>query len=193
MNIVNTTWTELSHKGINDAMKMRCVVSLLIFFGLFFTCLNGICGAKEMATVLYCYDGDTCRVKTDGGLWFNVRLFGIDAQEMARKRKKRRPGQPFAESAKNALNDKAKGKSVRLNQVDLDGYNRPVVEVWLNGRDINLEMVAEGWTEAYKGKTKRISMVPYLQAEKKAQEKKLGIWELKNYKSPREFRKRKNK
>ncbi len=164
-----------------------------LFFGLVFISWQGFCDEKGMATVMYCYDGDTCRVKTDGGLWFNVRLFGIDAQEMPRKGKKRRPGQPLAESAKNALNNKTKEKSVRLNQADLDGFNRPVVEIWLNDKSINLEMVEEGWAEAYKGKTKRISMAPYLKAEKQAREKKLGIWKLKNYESPREFRKRENK
>lgn len=164
-----------------------------MFLGLVFMSWQGFCDEKGLATILYCYDGDTCRIKTDGGLWFNVRLFGIDAQEMAWRGKKRRSGQPFAEFAKNALNKKAKGQFARLNQADLDAYNRPVVEIWLNDKNINLEMVEEGWAEAYKGKTKRINIAPYLKAEKKAREKKLGIWKLKNYESPREFRKRENK
>ena len=89
-------------------MRIRSLIYPLTFCVLFLTGLNGRCNEKTLAMVLYCYDGDTCRVKTDGGLWFNVRLFGIDAQEMAWKGKKKRPGQPFSESAKNALNNKVR-------------------------------------------------------------------------------------
>lgn len=144
------------------------------------------------ATIKHCNDGDTCTVKTAGGLWFKVRLFGIDTPEMPWKRGKR-PGQPLAEAATKALNEKTKGKAVKLKQADLDRYNRPVVEIWVKGKNINLEMVEEGWGEAYRGKTKRISKTPYFDAEKKAQKKKLGIWKLKNYESPVEYRKRNRK
>jgi endonuclease YncB( thermonuclease family) len=173
---------------MNFILKYSIVVSLL-FLGFFFHCLEGFCEEKAVATVLHCYDGDTCRVKTQEELWFNVRLFGIDAQELPNKKRKM-PGQPFAEAAKNALNQKVKGKSVSLKQADLDMHNRPVVEFWFGDKNINLEMVEEGWAEAYKGKTKRIRIKPYFEAEKRARKKKLGIWKLKNYESSREFRKR---
>lgn len=162
----------------------------VMFSSLFLSSGEVFCGDMASVTVMHCNDGDTCRVKTDEGLWFNVRLFGIDAQEMSWKRGKR-PGQPFAEPAKGALNKKTKGKLVKLKQSDLGRYNRPIVEIWLKDKNINLEMVEEGWAEAYRGKTKRIKMAPYFEAEKKAQKRKLGIWKLKNYQSPAEFRKRK--
>ena len=170
-------------------MTQYLFVSALICSCFFFNGGEVFCEERALATVFYCYDGDTCRVKTNEGLWFNVRLFGIDAHEMPRKGKKMRPGQPFTDFAKNALNKKTQGKSVKLNQADLDPFNRPVVEIWLNDKNINLEMVEEGWAEAYRGKTKRIKMDAYFEAEKQARKKKLGIWKLKNYESPREFRK----
>ena len=138
--------------------------------------------------VMYCSDGDTCRIKTPDGLWLNVRLFGIDAQENI-KGKTNSKYQPFGIPARDALNTKIKGKTVELKQADLDRFNRPIVEMWYNNRNINLEMVKEGWAEVYRGKTKRINMGPYFSAENEARSKKLGIWNLKNYISPREFRK----
>ena len=171
-------------------MKRNFLLCFLIFFSLSLRGWEGRGDDRALAAVLYCFDGDTCRVKTNAGLWFNARLFGIDAQETERKGRKKSPGQPFAEPAKKALNQKIKGKAVKLKQADLDHYNRPVVEVWLGDKNINLQMVEEGWAEAYRGKTKRISLKPYLEAEKRAKKKKLGIWKLKNYVSPREFRKK---
>ncbi len=171
-------------------IKRSILFSLFVFFSLILTGSKGICSKQASATVLYCYDGDTCRVKTSEGLWFNVRLFGIDAHEMPRKKGKKMQGQPFSEAAKNALNLKVKDKSVKLNQADLDAYNRPIVEFWMKDRNINLEMVVEGWAEVYRGKTKRIKTAPYFEAEKIAKKKKLGIWKLENYQSPSEFRKK---
>ena len=140
--------------------------------------------------VKHCYDGDTCVVKSANDIWFKVRLFGIDAQEMPNKRYKLK-GQPFAVPARDALNKKIKEKQVSLKQADLDHYNRPIVEIYFENRNINLEMVSEGWAEAYKGKTKRISMKLYFDAEKQAKASKKGIWGLKTYQSPHEFRKQK--
>lgn len=138
--------------------------------------------------VKYCYDGDTCKIITSQGLWLNVRLFGIDAQENIRGKIDLK-NQPFAIPARDALNRKVKDCKVNLIQADRDRHNRPIVEIWYNNRNINLEMIKEGWAEAYRGKTKRINMGPYFSAENEAKSKKLGIWNLKNYISPREFRK----
>ncbi|MEK7791436.1 MAG: hypothetical protein AAB309_07410, partial [Deltaproteobacteria bacterium] len=71
-------------------MKIVRIYFISSFFFVFvLISWQGFCDEKGLATVLHCYDGDTCRVKTDGGIWFNVRLFGIDAQEMPRRGKKR--------------------------------------------------------------------------------------------------------
>jgi micrococcal nuclease len=140
------------------------------------------------AQIMYCSDGDTCHVKAAGGeLWFNVRLFGIDAPETAKKRR-HKSGQPMGEAAKNYLNELIKGREVEIIQADLDPYNRPVVEIYLNGECVNLKMVALGYAETYKGKTKRLDRQKYETAEAAAKEKKLGVWTQDNYQSPKEFR-----
>jgi len=41
------------------------------------------------------------------------------------------------------------GKQVKLEILDIDKYRRMVGMVWLNERNINLEMVREGYAEAF--------------------------------------------
>jgi endonuclease YncB( thermonuclease family) len=139
------------------------------------------------ATVLYCNDGDTCRVKVAGGMWLNVRLAGIDAPEVSSGKKK--AGQPFGEESKNFLNNHAKGKTIQIRQTDLDQYNRPVVEILVEGLNINRKIVQSGYAEAYRGKTKRIDNEAYLGDETTAKKAGLGIWSQKEYVSPALFRK----
>ncbi len=139
------------------------------------------------ANVLYCNDGDTCRVKVAGGMWLNVRLAGIDAPEVASGKKK--AGQPFGEEARNFLNNHAKGKTIQIRQTDLDQYNRPVVELIAEGLNINRKIVQSGFAEAYRGKTKRIDNAAYFEDEAAAKKSALGIWSQKDYVSPALFRK----
>ncbi|MCX6119478.1 MAG: thermonuclease family protein [Proteobacteria bacterium] len=150
---------------------------------------------KVSAKILYCSDGDTCRVKVgEGNIWFNARLFGIDAPETAKSRRKT-PGQPFGDQAKNYLNEAIQGKEVLILQTDLDPFNRPVIEIYLPAiakqleTNINLKLIEEGYAEVYRGKTKRIDKQPYFDAETTAKSKKLGIWSQKDYQSPSSFRK----
>jgi len=142
-----------------------------------------------VASVLYCNDGDTCRVKIADAMWLNVRLAGIDAPEVPSGRKK--TGQPFGIEAKNFLNNQVKGKSIQIRQTDLDHYNRPIVEMFRDGININRNIVQSGYAEAYrgKGKAKRIDSAAYLADEAAAQKASLGIWSQKNYVSPATFRK----
>jgi endonuclease YncB( thermonuclease family) len=140
------------------------------------------------ATVLYCHDGDTCRLKIENGLWLNVRLAGIDAPEVAGGRKK--PGQPFGNESRDFLNQQIKAKTVTVRQTDLDPFNRPVVELLTaDGTNINRQMIRTGYAEAYRGKTRRLDISPYLADEAVAKSSKAGIWGLKDYVSPGAFRK----
>ena len=138
-------------------------------------------------TVLYCHDGDTCRVNLEDAFWFNVRLAGIDTPEV-KGYKPKQFGQPMGDEARDYLNKEIKGKIVKLRQTDLDGYNRSVVEIYLGGKNINLAMIEQGFAEAYRGHAKRLDREPYYLAEKVAKEKRIGIWSMKAYKSPSLYR-----
>ncbi len=144
---------------------------------------------KFPAEVMHCHDGDTCHVVAENGLWFNVRLAGIDAPEVGRYGKKKSEGQPLGDESRDTLVKwVVKQKNILLRQVDLDPYNRPVVEIYSGEECINLKMLELGMAERYQGKTKRIDRTKYDEAEQKAKVSKSGIWALKNYKSPKSWR-----
>ncbi len=143
---------------------------------------------KTIDALIYnCSDGDTCRVGVADGLWFNVRLAGIDAPEVPHGKKK--PGQPLGSEAKDFLNHAIKGQTVKLAQTDLDPYNRPVVELADATGSVNLRLVAEGLAEAYRGPAKRLDRDPFFAAEAEAKKAKKGIWGLKDYVPPGDYRK----
>lgn len=144
-------------------------------------------GKRLPAEVFHCHDGDTCRVKVAEGLWLNVRLAGIDAPEVAKARGDKK-GQQYGNEAREYLNKMIKGRKIELRQVDLDPYNRPVVELFDKDSNINLQLIEEGYAEVYRGKTKRFDKSLYLKAEEKAQKAKKGIWSLSSYQSPKDFR-----
>jgi endonuclease YncB( thermonuclease family) len=139
------------------------------------------------ATVLHCNDGDTCRLKVAESLWMNVRLAGIDAPETSKNRGKTK-GQPLGDAARDFLNETVKGKEVIVKQIDLDPFNRPVVELTIGDKLVNLQMIEKGFAEVYRGKKKRIDKSVYLDAEQKSREQKVGIWGQDSYQSPKDFR-----
>jgi len=143
------------------------------------------------ASVKDCHDGDTCRVVTETGhMWMNVRLAGIDAPERANRHNKSK-GQPMGDAARKFVNDQVAGKTVDLEQVDLDAYNRPVVVIWNGPKNVNMTMVEEGMAEAYRGPVKRIDQDAYFKAEARAKAAAKGIWRLpaSERQSPAEYRK----
>ncbi len=143
------------------------------------------------AYVYHCHDGDTCRVRIANGIWLNVRLAAIDAPEVEKRHggKSEWKGQPMGEAARDALNALIKGQDVRLRQVDLDQYNRPVVEILLKDQTVNRTLVEQGFAEVYRGKTKRMDKEAYFAAEARAKRDKKGIWGMSGYQSPSEYRK----
>jgi len=89
-------------------------------------------------TVTKISDGDTIQVITPEQTKLKIRLYGIDAAEM--------PGtdtQRYAPDARKALEGKIKGRQVKLDIIDVDKYRRMVCIVWLDDRNINLEMIRE--------------------------------------------------
>jgi micrococcal nuclease len=108
-------------------------------------------------------DGDTIAVMR-GNEPVKVRLEGIDAPET---------GQPFGTKAKQALSGKIFGQIVMIKVTGKDRYGRTLGVVWLGSRDINLELVAEGWAWHFKRYSKDKALAD---AEKDARAKKSGLW-----------------
>jgi endonuclease YncB( thermonuclease family) len=145
-------------------------------------------------TVTKVSDGDSLQIVTPERTKLKVRLYGIDAPETAKVNahsgQVNKPGQPYGEEAWKALENKVRGAQVRLDVIDIDKYSRLVCIVWLDDRNINLEMVTEGHAEAFIEYLKPPYRAEFLDAERGAKSARRGVWSLPNYERPRAFRKR---
>ena len=150
--------------------------------------LSGANVSPRTYVVVSCNDGDTCRLKSPDNVTVKVRLVGIDAPEFGGKKKK---GQPLSLESKAFINELVQGKSVTLNALGSDAYNRSLAEIYIGETNVNLEIVRAGLAEVYQGKPpKGLDAVAYARAEAEAKAARKGVWALTNYQSPKDFRKR---
>jgi endonuclease YncB( thermonuclease family) len=131
------------------------------------------------------FDGDTLTLEKRDGTKLRVRLYGIDAPEIRHDRKSR---QPFSEEARWALAEKVLRKSVILTVLERDKDKRMVGIITLGKRSINEEMVREGWAWAYRKDLRGPYVGEFIDAERVAREKKLGLWQQANPQPPWEYR-----
>ena len=109
-------------------------------------------------------DGDTLTLLVDKNQ-IKVRLEGIDTPERA---------QPFGRKAGQALAKKVFGKVIQVDDLGRDRYGRTLGIVRLGKRNVNLELVREGWAwwyRKYAPKNKELAA-----AEAAARKAKLGLW-----------------
>lgn len=141
-----------------------------------------------------CHDGDTCKILTDDGLWFQVRLAGIDAPEVGRFGSKKSTGQPLGQDARQELlKILGNGSDVTMKQLDLDPFNRPIVELYAGSECANLKLLELGMAERYRGKSKGLDPSAYDAAESLAKKAGRGIWGLLRHESPSKWRKEQKK
>ena len=132
----------------------------------------------ESAEVLRVADGDSITVRIDQTN-YRIRLAEIDAPEM---------DQAWGKESKSALQEKLGNEEVALEIIDVDRYSRLVAKVFLNGRQINREMVEDGHAWVYLEYLKDETL---LDPEVKAKRKKLGLWASEAAVAPWQWRKRK--
>ena len=120
------------------------------------------------------YDGDI--IKAVGhDIETKVRLVGIDAPETSKR--KRQPGQPFGRKAEKYLAGLVLNKVVDIKGYGSDRYGRILVEIYIDDKNINLEMVKTGYAEVYSGSPpRRLYMKEYKKAEDWARSAGQGIW-----------------
>jgi endonuclease YncB( thermonuclease family) len=73
--------------------------------------------------------------------------------------------------------------------MDIDKYRRLVCIVYLNGRVINQEMIAEGLAWAYRKYLSAPHSSEYIRLEDQARSTHMGLWQQNNPQPPWEFRK----
>lgn len=125
-------------------------------------------GACLNAQVVGVTDGDTVTLllpKAGGFEQAKARLTEIDAPERA---------QPWGARARQALADKVFGRQVQVPRANKDRYGRLLARLYLDGRDINREMVREGHAWVYR----RYATENWLPDEAQARKAGLGLWSL---------------
>lgn len=145
-------------------------------------------------TVTRVYDGDTIQLTTPNQTLLKVRLYGIDAPETPKTDYqtggKNIPGQSHGKESARALKTKILGSKVKLDIIEVDQYRRMVGVIRLENRNINLEMLREGYADCYIEYLRYPYRKPFLDACRGAKSAKRGIWSLPEYERPREFRRR---
>jgi endonuclease YncB( thermonuclease family) len=115
-------------------------------------------------------DGDTVDLLTADGVRVRVRLAGIDAPEM---------GQAFGKAAKQALAKLAYNREARVLWSKKDSYGRVVGKLFVQGADVNLQMIERGlaWHyRAYAAEQSAADRDRYAAAEAAARARRLGLW-----------------
>ena len=141
---------------------------------LFFLIMSGLFGFE--GKVIRVSDGDTIVVLTQDKEQIKVRLNGIDAPEKK---------QSFGKQSTKFLSNLVAGKTVEIKKEGNDRYGRTIGTIFLNGIDINKEMVSSGYAWAFRKYSKK-----YAPDESNAKHKKLGLWAEEDPTAPWEYRKR---
>ena len=159
---------------------------LTILLALYITYVRADFTAKVQRVV----DGDTVHVEDETGKKFKVRLTGIDAPEQ---------NQPYGLASTYHLRGLLLNKFVLLESkpkkgkpYSVDRYKRVLAKIILDGRDINLSQVFNGYAWHFKRYQKQQSPKDrelYSQAELHAEKNKLGLWGEKNPIAPWKWRK----
>ena len=130
-----------------------------------FLVLAGCASVGERCELHQCYDGDTCTVACSGSR-VKVRLHCIDAPEMDQE--------PWGKQSRDHLRERTPtGAAVELVSVTRDKYKRTVGVLFLDGVNLNLRQVQDGWAVVY---PKYCAEPVYYQAQEDAETMRRGIW-----------------
>ncbi len=130
-------------------------------------------------------DGDTLNVqKVENGKFVGeivkIRMFGIDAPEKT---------QDYGIESKQALEKLVNGKILEIEEKNRDRYGRTVAVVYVNGKNVNEEMVKNGnawWYQEYDKKDTKMQAY-----QENAKKNKLGLFGKRGYVEPWNYRKEK--
>ena len=145
----------------------------------------GLAAKDITGRVVAVSDGDTLTVLDASKTQHKIRLAGIDAPERA---------QPFGTRSRQVLSKYVFSKDVTVLVVDVDRYKRVVGIVTLGSKDINQQLVAEGYAWAYRQFLKKLPAGKadvYLESERQAKANKAGLWSDKDASPPWEWRRKK--
>jgi len=170
----------------SSTLIIACIVSILLFVCPSVASSQASPHPRSLHVVIVkVSDGDTVQGETPEKTKLKIRLYGIDAPEIAHGNV---PGQPMGDESLVVLKNKLLNKEVRVDILDVDRHRRVVAMLWLGSRNINLEMVKEGYAEAYREYLKDPYRQAFLDAEREAKSTKRGIWVMADYERPSSFK-----
>ena len=157
-----------------------------LFFRIIFICpllsaSSSFCEEIQVE-VLRVVDGDTIDVLY-GEHVKRVRLKGIDSPEW---------DQPFGKQATAHLSSLIQDREVSIFYESYDSYGRLLGKIFVDGYDINLRMIKDGfawWYRYYRDQLSLEDQVLYESAETYSKTLKLGLWQSENPINPYEWRK----
>jgi micrococcal nuclease len=132
--------------------------------------------AQLVGKVVSVADGDTFTMLINNER-IRIRLHGIDCPEK---------GQDFSNVAKEFLSNYVFGKTVSVNEMDVDRYGRTIGMVVVDSVNVNEKLLEAGlaWHYTYYDKNPA-----WTKLEHEAKNKKLGLWSLPNPIPPWDYRK----
>lgn len=119
---------------------------------------------RPMWRVRTVHDGDTVTCLDEQGRPQKIRLRGIDAPEF---------DQPHGREAHASLTAKLAGGLVRVDGAARDQHGRLLGTLWIDERDLNRELVAEGHAWAFGGFAPDPDLAA---AESSARQARRGLW-----------------
>lgn len=123
------------------------------------------CASKDLV-IKKIIDGDTLDINGPDGE-ARVRLYGIDAPEI---------GQRYGQDAKNFLEVTAKSEDLQIDTMTQDHYGRVVGVLYIDGRNINREMVKAGAAWVYRPFCRAEFCPEWVGLESDARINRRGLW-----------------
>jgi endonuclease YncB( thermonuclease family) len=148
---------------------------MLRLFLLLVAVTTGLPETRFDAKVVAVADGDTITVLSERQQT-RIRLDGIDCPER---------GQAFGSRAKQFTSALVFGREVTIEPRDVDRYGRMVARVYVDDKDVSLELVKAGFAWHYKHYSADTILA---QAEIDARDAKSGLWADFHATAPWEFR-----
>ena len=115
-------------------------------------------------------DGDSFVARAGDGELLRIRIAGIDAPEK---------GQPYADVARQHLNDLIDGQTLHVEVIKDDPSGRKVANVYVDDRDIGLAQIEAGlaWHfKRYAADQRAPQRRAYARAEQRARDDRVGMW-----------------
>ena len=163
-----------------SGIKPRKLITVYLFISLLCLIIHSSAIADTITgKVVKVADGDTITILTPKKDQVKIRLYGIDTPE--RK-------QPYSKKAGKFTSSLVAGNDVKVEVYDIDRYGRTVGVVYVDGIDVNQEILRAGYAWQYRKYCVASFCPSWLKLEQEANAAKRGLWADPNAIPPWEWR-----